>query len=302
MEAFARITLTNTQTNATSACLSATLSNGLSTQQTAVKWASGGLVLAGLLVALVHSTFRWSPSPAVYRWYDILYIFQTAAASGLLKINYPSNYLNFVLNFPWALGLFYNSNIEEAVVNLRNATGAKLPTQAFAAVDYINRKSSPYNEAIALNKFFTARSTPADFHSFTALTDSVNTTLARALTLAKRVDIPTVSQQTTITTLANGIPVYSNSVGIPVASAFDTIFIIYLISIAIVLGAHLVWGLFVFLGDRLRRSDKRGMGWLGEQRRGFWSFFAGNMMRLVRSYNDKTGIPVMLTGPTFNSA
>jgi len=280
LEAFARITLTDNTDGSVAACLSATLSNGLSTQQTAVKWASAALVIVALLVALIHSTLRWSPSAAVYRWYDILFIFQAAAASGLLEINYPSNYVNFVLNFPWALGLFQDNNIQEAVVNLRNSTGGTLPTTAFAAVDYINRKLSPYNEAIAMNQFFDVGSTVSDFRSFAALTTPVDLEAA-AMSLAKRADIPTISQQDTISTLKNGIPVYSNSVGIPTASAFDTIFIIYMIALAIVLGAHIVWGLIVFLGDRFRSDERRGRGWFGEQRRGFFSFFAGNMMRLV---------------------
>jgi hypothetical protein len=280
LEAFARITLTDNTDGSVAACLSATLSNGLSTQQTAVKWASAAFVIIALLVALIHSTLRWSPSAAVYRWYDILFIFQAAAASGLLEINYPSNYVNFVLNFPWALGLFQDNNIQEAVVNLRNSTGGTLPTTAFAAVDYINRKLSPYNEAIAMNRFFDVNSTVSDFRSFAALASPVDLEAA-AMSLAKRADIPTISQQDTISTLKNGIPVYSNSVGIPTASAFDTIFIIYMIALAIVLGAHIVWGLIVFLGDRFRSDERRGRGWLGEQRRGFFSFFAGNMMRLV---------------------
>ena len=280
LEAFARVSLENVQTGETAACLQATLSNGLSTQQTAVKWASGGLVIAALLIALIHSTLRWSPSAAVYRWYDILFIFQAAAASGLLEINYPSNYVNFVLNFPWALGLFHDDNINEAVVNLRNSTGGKLPTTAFAAVDYINRKMSPYNEAIQLNSFFTANSTAADFNSFAALATPVDRSIVAA-NLAKRAYIPTVSEQDTIATVKMGIPVFTNSAGIPVASAFDTIFIVYLIAMAIVIGAHIIWGAVVFLADRFRSSDRKGRGWLGEQRRGFWSFFAGNMMRLV---------------------
>jgi len=279
LEAFARVSLNNVQNGESAACLQATLSNGLSTQQTAVKWASGGLVIAALIIALIHSTLRWSPSAAVYRWHDILFIFQAAAASGLLQINYPSNYVNFVLNFPWALGLFHDDNINEAVVNLRNSTGAKLPTTAFAAVDYINRKMSPYNEAIQLNSFFRANSTAADFESFVALTTPVDRSFV-ASDFAKRVYIPTVSQQDTISTIQNGIPVFTNSTGIPAASAFDTIFIIYLIAIAVVIGAHIIWGAIVFFADRFRSSERRGHGWLYEQKRGFWSFFAGNMMRL----------------------
>lgn len=253
-------------------------------------------MIVALLVALIHSTLRWSPSAAVYRWYDVLFIFQAAAASGLLEINYPSNYVNFVLNFPWALGLFQDNNIQEAVVNLRNSTGGTLPTTAFAAVDYINRKLSPYNEAIAMNRFFDVNSTASDFRSFTALTSPVDFEVA-AMSLAKRADIPTISQQDTISTLKNGIPVYSNSVGIPTASAFDTIFIIYMIALAIVLGAHIVWGLIVFLGDRFRSDERRGRGWLGEQRRGFFSFFAGNMMRLVSLPVCREVVDLLLIGP-----
>lgn len=284
LEAYARIELTNTANNEIAACLQATLSNGLTTQQSAVRWVTGVFFLVAFLVALVHSTLRWSPSPAVYRWYDILYLFQTAAASGLLNINYPSMYVNFVLNFPWALGLFHNSGIETAVTHLRNATGGQLATTAYDSVDYINRALSPYNEAIALNSFFTSNSTSADFKSFAAMTPPVNHVVARAAYLAKRVTIPSVTETATTSAISNGIPVYVNLVGIPTASAFDTIFIVYMIALAVFLGLHLVWGLVVFLGDRVRSSDRRGSGWLGQQKIGFWSFFAGNMMRLCLAF------------------
>ncbi|KAJ9111369.1 hypothetical protein QFC19_001137 [Naganishia cerealis] len=283
LEAYAQVTLQNVDTNEVAACMTATLSNGWSTQRTEVKWIAAAVVMLAMLAAFVHSTFRWSPSPAVYRWYDILYTLQWAVAVGLLNLNYPSMYNNFILNFPWAMGLFYNSNIEQAINNMRGSTGAELADEAYASTVYVNRKLSPYNAAfrsLNLNSYFRSDSTASDFQTFMADIGTTGSNTSLSSSLAKRAAIPTVDTSNAASQIEPGIPVFVNSLKIPTANAFDTIFIVYLIAILVVLGAHAIWYGVILLLDRSRSYEKRGTGWIGHNRRGFWSFFGGNMLRL----------------------
>lgn len=284
LEAYAQVTLHNKDTNEVAACMTATLSNGWSTRRTEVKWIAAAVVLLAIVAALVHSTFRWSPSPAVYRWYDILYTLQWAVAVGLLNLNYPSMYNNFILNFPWAMGLFYNGNIEQAINNMRGSTGAELTDQAYDSTVYVNRKLSPYNAAIRslnLNEYFKEGSSLSDFNIFMADAGGTSGSNASvASSFMKRAIIPTVDTTNASSQIQPGIPVYVNSLKIPTANAFDTIFIVYLIAILVVLGAHAIWYGTILLLDRTRPYERRGTGWIGHNRRGFWGFFTGNMLRL----------------------
>lgn len=279
LEAFARITLTNANTGEVAACLQATLSNGLSTKQPAVAWATGMFFLVYLLVALVFSTLKRASSPAMYRWFDVLFLFQAAAASGLVHVNYPSNYLNFTLNFAWALGLFRSDSIENAINRLRGRTGGKLSDQAFPAVDYINRKLSPYNDFLAMEDVVASESPVSYIKSYLAERPASNVTM-RTLGLTSRAIIPTVSEQDTTSQLSTGVQVYLNSLGIATANGFDTIFLVYLIAIAVAIGAHLLFFGVVLLVDMLQRSDRKGTGWAGRLRTRYLTFCAGNALRL----------------------
>lgn len=286
LEAYAQIQLVSVDTGEVAACLQATLSNGWSTRTIAVAWASAALFLAALLVALVHSTLKASPSPAVYRWHDVLHLFQVAAATGLLNLNYPSVYANFTLNFSWALGLFHNDNIRQAVNHLRGLTGGKLSDTAYPGVDYVNRKLSPYNEAIRLinfNAVLPSGTTTRDmFKSFFAQTTYEPMTSSSSSDLARRAsaEIPTVSSTNANSIVQAGIPTFLNALGIPTADGFDFIFLIYLMAIAVTLGFLALFFLTVFLLDLFRREERRGTGWVGRNRRGFMSFATGNFLRL----------------------
>lgn len=283
LEAYAQVTLNNVDTNEVAACLTATLSNGWSVQRTEVKWIAAAVVILALLAGFIHSTFRWSPSPAVYRWFDILYTLQWAVAVGLLNLNYPSVYNNFALNFPWAMGLFHNSNIEQAINNMRGSTGAELTDEAYGSTVYVNRKLSPYNafRSLNLNSYFRSDSTVNDFTTFMVDVGTTGSNTSLASDFMKRATIPTVDTNNASAQIEPGIPVYVNSLNIPTANAFDTIFIIYLIAILVVLGIHMIWFALVFVLDRSRSVERRGTGWIGHNRRGFWGFFGGNMLRLV---------------------
>lgn len=272
IEAYARIQLNDVRDNELKACLQATLSNGWSTQRDSVKYASGFFTLATGLVGLLHALMVKSASPAIYRWFDVLYLFQTAAAGGMMHLNYPLAFTNFVQNFGWAFGLVYSAPMQHSITKMRNKTGGKLPGDAFNQVQYINRKLSPYNEfAVRPLDMTAAIGSPANFSSFVAK-------LPKYDGFAKRAQIPSLYEQTGAKELTTGLPVYSNSRGIAIANALDTVFFIFLAFLAIVIAFHVILGAIVFALSRGSNPGKIGR-WALRLRRSWWSFCIANALR-----------------------
>lgn len=271
LEGYARLTLTSVDSGDTEACLQATLSNGWSTRNAAVAWATSMFTLAALLLALVHTALFNSPSPAQYRFFDILFLFQTAASTGLLRLNYPLMYTAFTQNFHWALGLFSSSAIQNSVNDMRHRTGGSADDTAYNAVQYINRKLSPYNTFVSVdvNQLL---STAATFKSYFAGMPTSN--------LVKRVTVPTYQDQSDTTDIRTGLPVYTNTLGIPEVNAFPTVFLIFLAFLAIAVAFHLVLFSVVFFVDRVGRG-RRGTEWATRLRKAWWLFSAGNALRVV---------------------
>ena len=271
LEAYARIELIRDSDGSTAACLQATLTNGWTTKQKAVQWSTGILTLVALLVGLFHSALGNSPSPAQYRWFDILFLFQAAGASGFMHLNYPSVYSAFTQNFHWALGLFYSSNMQSSINKMRAKTGGTQSGAAYSDVQYIDRKLSPFNEAIYMPD---ALETTSTFKSFIAENTLTRRTAAE---LVKRATIPSTIDQNATTELDTGIPVYVNTLNIPTANAFDTVFFVFLIFCAIFIAAHVLFYATVLLVDRFHSSAS----WATRVRRVWWAFCLGNALWLA---------------------
>lgn len=262
------------ENNEVAACLQATLSNGKTARQTAVIWATAMFTLAAFLVAIWHTASGTSTSPIQYRWFDILFIFQIAAASGLLHLNYPLVYTNFVQNFHWALGLFYSPNMQSSINKMREKTGGSMDSTAYSDVQYINRKLSPYNVYMSTDDIFSSQDSFTSFLKENALTKK---SLAH---LAKRANIPSVLAQNVTTDINTGLPVYANTLRIPEANAYDTVWFVFLALIGIFVAFHVLLFGVVFLFDRMGRSKSR-LGWATRLRRMWWPFCIGNSLRLV---------------------
>ncbi|WWC64577.1 uncharacterized protein I303_107188 [Kwoniella dejecticola CBS 10117] len=287
LEAYARIQLLREETGEVAACLQATLSNGWSVRQTAVSWATGIFTLVALLIGLFHTGAVNSPSPAQYRWFDILYLFQSAAASGLMHLNYPLAYSAFTQNFHWAIGLFKSTHVQNSINTMRSKTGGHLDSNAYSDVQYINRKFSPYNVYVSMNE---VTSSKASFQSFLAnaqaeasnlptLPASTGDALASHLELGKRASIASALAQNATSELSSGLPVYTNTLNIPTANAFDTVFFFFLAFIAIAIAFHVLLFVVLCIVDRSSRG-KREISWAGRLRRMWWGFCAGNALRL----------------------
>jgi hypothetical protein len=265
LEAFAQLTLTDTKTNKVVACVQATLSNGWSTRQTAVEWATAGVAFLALIGALIHTS---NPlSLASVRLLDVMFLFQSIAMSGLLALNLPSVYRAFTLNFAWAMGLFKSTGIQKSIDAMRSHTGAQVYSSSGSAVALTDRQFSPYNVgAIASTVGTAAGSLLESLHTFLAV-PSVSSGISlpatqQAVTGQNLGGIYSSGEVQTVTptspnVLQAGVPIYVNFLGIATANTFMTAFIFALIFLAIALGVFLVIYGTLFLLSRRSSSMPR---------------------------------------------
>lgn len=139
------------------ACLQASLANGWSTRQPGVLWGTSMFALAAVALAWLHTAWNYSrldpltltegdrgvpgptevelvagglvtgnSSPAQWRVVDIVFLFQSMAACGLMDIDYPSVFAAFVLNFRWSLGLFTTPSVQRSINSARAKTGGSM--------------------------------------------------------------------------------------------------------------------------------------------------------------------------------
>ncbi|KAG9316537.1 hypothetical protein JVU11DRAFT_2587 [Chiua virens] len=253
LEAYVQLTLLDVTTGKLKACVQATLSNGWSTHQVAVEWATGALALLALLSAIWYSPSPEALSP--HRLFDLFYLFQWAASTALLDLNYSSVYIAFATNLSWALGLFQasaTSPIQISINNMRHLTGGNMANAiAGSAVALVNRKLSPYNAAVALFSSFQ----PSSFVTETLL--ALGNISKRDSTFAgsiSEIEGPGTVQTVTSTSsnvLQAGVPIYVGYSGIATANAFMTIFFVALMVLAILLATLAVgYGLVVLFGRR----------------------------------------------------
>ncbi|KAI6100460.1 hypothetical protein EDD16DRAFT_1690561 [Pisolithus croceorrhizus] len=260
LEAYAQLSLTEVTTGALKACVQATLSNGWSAHQVGVEWATSGLALLALLSAIWFSTTPDNLLP--FRFVDLFYLYQWAASTALLDLNYSSVYIAFATNFAWALGLLSasaNSPIQLAINNMRHLTGGTMAdASGGSAVAFVNRKLSPYNAAVAM--FFSGTSQLLNINQEVVLMGS-NSTLANYASSASIHDVKQLDSAGTVqlvtssssNVLQAGIPIYVNYVGIATANAFMTIFLIALMVLAIfLLIVAIGYGIAVLLTRRNR--------------------------------------------------
>jgi Transient receptor potential (TRP) ion channel/ML-like domain len=209
LEAFAQLNLTQTETGKTVACVQSTLSNGWSTHQPAVSSATAAFAVVALLSSFVHSFFDLATSPSVFRVWDIFYLFQHIATTGMLHLNYPTVYTAFTTNFAWSVGLFTDSSVlQRAIERMRYKTGSTLPTEVQQPDEYTDRKLSPYN-ILALQSRPAFKEAP--HMGFENL-------------LGRREFVEPATIVTSKDTLSPGIPTYVNWLGIPTGNAFMSVF------------------------------------------------------------------------------
>lgn len=266
LEAFAQLTLTEASTGKVRACIQSTVSNGWSTHQKSVEWATGAIALLALASAAWLS-YSHPESLAPARLLDVMFLFQTVAASALLGLNYPSVYRSYALNFAWALGLFSQSpsfSIQDSINSMRRRTGGTVESSQAggSAISLVNRKLSPYNNYVIpeslMARFRALPSINLSSHGSRNLTASTLLTSEAFQTPNVLVggDVATVTTQSS-NVLEAGIPIYANLTGIVTENAFMTIFLIALILAGITLAVLGLGYLFLFIIGRTSWGQRR---------------------------------------------
>ncbi|PIL34264.1 hypothetical protein GSI_03975 [Ganoderma sinense ZZ0214-1] len=283
LEAYAQLTLTDVKSGDVKACVQTTLSNGWSTHQFAVEWTTAGIAIFALAVAIWQSIVHSDLALAPIRLIDLMALFQTIALSGLLSLNFPSLYRSYTLNFAWTLGLFAASTtspIQQSINRMRHLTGGDLSNASSnGAIDFVNRKLSPYNSASfvladALAPSARLSLSNIDLANFPVSNTSVDST-PRILVGG---DVATVTQDSS-NVLQAGIPIYTNSIGIATVNAFMTVFFLALILATITLGLLAVgYGVCFVLG---RTKFARRYPGIGQFRSRYSSFARAWCLRAV---------------------
>jgi hypothetical protein len=277
LEAFARIEIRNVNDGTLESCLQAVLSNGLSAEQTAVKWAAGMFTLVAILIGLLHACLN-SPSPAQYRWFDVVLLFQTAVAVGLMPLNFPLVYRAFTRNFFWAVGMVHSNSWQNSINDMRYRTGGSLPGVTYPGTTYITRQLSLIQQrsAIDINQLIETVRALGPLLGSGLFGRSLQARDAVLHSLAKRADVPEIQNLNLNPGVSAGVPRYVNSVGIPTANAFTTLFFVMLIVIAITIGIHLI----ILAAAMISNTAINGPNWGGRLKGRFGGFIAGNALRL----------------------
>lgn len=268
LEAWARLTLTNT--NGTEAlCVQTTLTNGLTTELLAVKIATGVFTAVALLVGLFHGLAN-TASPAQYRWFDILFLFQAAAATGFLNLNYPSAYRAFTRNFAWSHALFGSNGMQNTINQMRYKTGGTLSGNITSSLSLIDRASSPYNNYVDINSIIEQVQALANALSgLGRLTGRSLSTRQQQLGGGLSNSVSNVGS-----TFGNtGIPIYTTSQGIPYPNVMTTVFFFFLAFVGVFLLFHGIVFLCAACGGRSI--------WAQDLRRKFWLWMGGNALLMV---------------------
>lgn len=205
-----------------------------------MEWSTGALALLALLSAIWHSQSPDALAPC--RLFDLLYLFQWAASTALLDLNYSSVYIAFTTNFSWALGLFpasATSPIQLSINNMRHLTGGNMAdATSGSAVALVNRQLSPYNAMVtSVSVDPTASSTAETLIALGKRTmqNIASRTFTRSV---QELDSAGTVQLVTATSgnvLQAGVPIYVGYVGIATANAFMTIFLVTLMLLAILI-------------------------------------------------------------------
>ncbi|KAH7913891.1 hypothetical protein BJ138DRAFT_1058085 [Hygrophoropsis aurantiaca] len=270
LEAYAQLSLNDVSTGELKACVQATLSNGWSAHQVSVEWATGGLALLALFSAIGYSLSPEALAP--YRLFDLFYLYQWAASTAFLNLNYSSVYRAFATNFAWAMGLFSataSSSIQLSINNMRHLTGGNMAdATGGSAVALVNRKLSPYN-AVSSSSYVAPTSGIAGFgaenlfaiHNSTVAKYTTPSSLVTVHDFSSAGQVQLVTESST-NVLEAGVPIYVNSVGIATANAFMTIFLVALMLAAIMLTIlGLGYVVITVAGRHSQHKDSRYVEW-----------------------------------------
>ncbi|KAF8510575.1 hypothetical protein BU17DRAFT_70012 [Hysterangium stoloniferum] len=265
LEAFAQLTLTDKNTGKVAACIQATLSNGWSTRQPAVSYATGSFTIFALVSGLLHSLLPSTPfapssssllSVAPSRFVDLVLLFQQIALTGFLHLNFPLVYRAFVANFAWSLGLFPKSRqIQNAIDRMRHMTGGSFQDGVQSPIAFVDRQLSPYNVAPTPGSSFLSQANAMFMASNRALITVRDATTDSSANAGPPATVTSNDRDI----LPAGLPVYVNSLDIGTTNAFMSVF--FTVLIGVVLGAGILAIMHILLTYVVTRAKGNKWAW-----------------------------------------
>jgi hypothetical protein len=259
LEAYLQLTLVDNATGENVACIQSTISNGLSTRIASISWATGGVAIAAVLVAIPFTAATLSkddtayvdddrtPNPAAWQFVNYMSFLQHIVVTGVLNLNYPIAYSSYTLNFAWSFGLFgfdTRSSFQSSIEKLTGAADISRDPTLWG-----NRELSPYN--------FISR---------------------RRSVQHGRVNVIEYVQNNS--TIPPGLPKYVNSLDIATANACMSVFLTALIVIAIFLSGFLIGYPLMWLVTLLVAKQKTSSPLL-RFRQHYWEFATTITIRIV---------------------
>ncbi|KAF8647083.1 hypothetical protein AX16_006917 [Volvariella volvacea WC 439] len=223
-------------------------------------------------------------APIPWLFLEFISLLQLIASSCLLDLNYPSAYRGFTLNFSWSLGLIpmpTPSAIQDSINNMRRATGGTVVDASGSAIEFVNRKLSPYNVlfgAIQTNGFgggvrpvysnlmVNPTTGEGGYDGVLGVHSYLGTSQTRPG------DVQTVTESSA-NVLQAGVPIYVNSVGVTTPNAFMTVFLISLMLLAVVLALLALVGGVMWVVKRNGRGEKSALESGGDVRTFLVSWF-----------------------------
>jgi hypothetical protein len=280
LDAYARIEILN-GTSDVAACLQAQLKNGWTTEHIAVKWSTGLITLLAVLLAVLQSIRKRSSSPAMWRWFEWLNLFQNAAAAGLMNLNYPGLYVSFARNFAWSLGLLSSASIQNAINKWRKSSGGKLTYLVYNDVPSIN---NTITGGFDLTKVIdNLNNGTLNLNNTTLTDDGLSINIRRQVADGiSRAAMDNTAQQNGTSIVPPGLPHYINSTNIPYPNGMSTLFIWMLVILGLVIALNIVILVVVLL---LSIFGKHSPQWIKQLRRRFPYFFAGNLLRYCLGFS-----------------
>lgn len=244
-------------------CFSSSISNGLSTDVSAVKFLTIGLAAAALVISGVSSAANSSPptaapagphapvipsggelggpaasgpgtnvaaggfhAPGFTEFFSVL---QSIAISGMYSVNYPESYRKFTQNVAWSTGVITWSGMQESIDNFRGRTGGNLTASSYRRLQQTTLiMGNQTNQVVS-----------TDIMKNNQTSKSVNHLTRRALqALANVTNTNTTTQGNESTSkkyveIVSGIKAYVESMSIPSTNTFMTMLIWWAIIVGI---------------------------------------------------------------------
>ncbi|KAK9323219.1 hypothetical protein V1517DRAFT_107815 [Lipomyces orientalis] len=274
LDGYAKLTLDNTDTREEIGCFQSSISNGKTTRQNSVTYASAAIAGAALAVSgLTMFTQTLATSGSVSGgsspgFADVVSWTQSMAMNGLMSVQYPTVYKSFSQNFGWSLCMIPWSGMQKAIDTFRSKTGGNTTlssweiVQASTILDYgngaiilINDTAYDNNTAKLIRRF-----------SFDGIDFSEsNSTVANGSTGVR------------VLTTVQGIARYVEHLMLPNANTFMTVLMFFAIILGVIIIAVLLFRIVLEFWSNFGSLSKS----MESFRQRYWLFMGSTIVRVI---------------------